>query len=420
MLDRPPKEKEALSWLYAAVWVLLTFMIVPLARTLQGFVRDNLGPETFTYTVLAAIALGLAGAGWLAYRHSRAFALRHLWLIAVAAIFVVRTLQLSGNPEEALHFVQYGILAVLLFRALSHRTRDCSIYLSSAVLVALIGLLDEVFQWAMPGRFWGYGDILNNATAGVLVMIGVALGLRPSFIRGWSGGMGRFLYFAAALVALTGLTFQNTPQRVAVYAEAIPFLSFLADGESMMVEYGYLYEDGENNVFRSRFSPKKLAEMDRQLGAAVAEILEPFTETESIRQFTPVYTPLKDPFLHEAGIHLFRRDYHLKLALADEPDDTTPALERFTISLRENQILERYFPTVMANSTRVWSAEQKASVEAKADLNWHHDSRVSQAVITRYTAQQIFWPFSIAFVLLVIAGFLVSRRERIHSKPTAP
>jgi len=26
MLDRPPKEKEALSWLYAAVWVLLTFM----------------------------------------------------------------------------------------------------------------------------------------------------------------------------------------------------------------------------------------------------------------------------------------------------------------------------------------------------------------------------------------------------------
>jgi len=420
MLEHPPKEREALSWLYVALWVLLTFSIVPLARTVQSYIRDNLGPETFTYAVLTCVGLGLIGAGWLAYRNSRAFALRHLWLIGVAAIFTVRTLQLSGNPEEALHFVQYGILSLLLFRALSHRIADNTIYLSSTVLVAIVGLLDEVFQWAVPGRFWGYGDIINNVTAGALVMFGVALGLRPSRIHGWSGGMGRFLYLTALLVALAGLTFQNSPQRVAAYAEAVPFLGFLADGESMMIEYGYLYEDGENNVFRSRLSPDELREADRKLGAAAAKTLEGFTESESILEFTPVHTPLKEPFLHEAGIHLFRRDYHLKLALKADPEDDVPAWERFTIAFRENQILERYFPTVLAHSTRVWSADQKALAKSHANMEWHHDSRVSQAVITRYSVQQVFWPFAIAAILLVIAGHLVSRRERSQHKLATP
>ena len=39
----------------------------------------------------------------------------------------------ASNPEEAVHFIQYGALGVLLFRAFSHRMRDPMIYLAAAL-----------------------------------------------------------------------------------------------------------------------------------------------------------------------------------------------------------------------------------------------------------------------------------------------
>ena len=107
-----------MSWLLVVFWVLAIFATVPIARTLQALVSDRLGRSAFGYLTLAAVALAtLVMARYLA--RSRQGVASYVWLALVAVIFVVSTIRLWRVPEEAAHFVQYGLLGVLAYRALA-------------------------------------------------------------------------------------------------------------------------------------------------------------------------------------------------------------------------------------------------------------------------------------------------------------
>jgi hypothetical protein len=45
MLDRPPREREWLSWLYVVLWAFVIFLTVPFARDLIDFVKNTWGLE---------------------------------------------------------------------------------------------------------------------------------------------------------------------------------------------------------------------------------------------------------------------------------------------------------------------------------------------------------------------------------------
>ncbi|MBD3871962.1 MAG: VanZ family protein, partial [Acidobacteria bacterium] len=59
-----------------------------------------------------------------------------------------------GQPEEAVHFLEYGVLGVLLFRALSTHIHDGSVFAAGALIGILVGIFDEIIQWFVPGRYW--------------------------------------------------------------------------------------------------------------------------------------------------------------------------------------------------------------------------------------------------------------------------
>ena len=81
-----------------------------------------------------------------------------VWLITSAAL-VVATAATSETPIEGLHFVQYGVLGALAFRALSHRMEDAGIFFGAAVIAGIVGTIDEAIQWLLPNRFWDVRDI---------------------------------------------------------------------------------------------------------------------------------------------------------------------------------------------------------------------------------------------------------------------
>ena len=75
--------------------------------------------------------------------------------ISIATVFIVYTIQLRGNPEEAVHFVQYGVLGILVYRALTHRITDYGIYFVALLLTITVGILDEALQWLTPESCMG-------------------------------------------------------------------------------------------------------------------------------------------------------------------------------------------------------------------------------------------------------------------------
>jgi hypothetical protein len=380
------------------MWTVAIFVTIPLARTIQRCVAQNWGSQIFTYAVLGVITAGLV-AGLICISRGRSLLFRDsFWLMAVAIIFSGYTLKLGqGSPEEAVHFVQYGILGILLFRALSHRVHDPAIYLAAAIMGGIIGMVDEIIQWLTPERYWGLKDIWLNLFAVILVQIAIAWGIRPGFLGRKTGRANLRLVcrLAIAAVALFDLCLLNTPARIAWYAERVPGLAFLKKNESML-EYGVLYEDPEIGVFRSRLSPAELEASDRGRAEEAAAILDRFRSRKDYWTFLRIYSPVSDPFLHEARVHLFSRDRHYETSseFRERPEEYK---HRLTVAFRENHILEKYFSRTLHHSSYVWGHEERSLSSRYLDRDKVYNSRVSSQLVTRFSELQ---------VALMIAGLL--------------
>lgn len=387
-------------------------MTIPIARAMQELVARHFGNEIFTYIVISAILVAFLISALHLYRKQEAAYANYSWLVLITAIFLGYTVKLGQkSPSEAVHFIQYGLLGILVYRALSHRFQDFSIYIAAMLICGIIGIIDEFVQWLTPKRYWGLRDIWINFFAAVLVQVAIAKGLKPKFIAGWPNRMNLRFLCRLMLVALVllGLSMVNTPHRIAWYADRIPWLAFLKENESVMAEYGDLYDDSDIGVFRSRFSATELEQTDRKRAAEASKILDRYRGRSEYRRFNKIYTPISDPFLHEARVHLFSRDYSLELSSVykDQPETYAKLL---TTAFRENQIMEKYFTKTLKHSAYVWSPENLSLARRHLFTDEIFYSSVSRNVITRFNENQV----AGFFLILTIGLALVHRRLGKH------
>ena len=382
MFERPPS-REWVSWLLVAAWSLVIFATIPLARAIQRGVREAFGEQAFLYAVLVAIL-----AAFLAtLRHLRGLGrispARGAWLAGVAAVYAGYAFTLRQTPVEAVHFLQYGVLGVLAFRALTHRVHDPGIYLAAALIGGIVGILDEAIQWLTPRRFWDLRDVWFNCFAASLIQVGIAVGIRPPLIAGTPTprSVRRICRIAALATLLLLVSLLNTPPRITWYAERIPALGFLRERSDVMAEYGHRYEVPEIGRFRSRFSPAELEHIDAERGAEAGRILAGSSEAD-YESFLERYTPINDPFLHEARIHLFRRDRYLTTAEWHPEDERWYRLD-LTVGYRENRILERFFPNTLRQSGRNLTPKRRAYLAQQQYPEESYESEVSWNLLTR-------------------------------------
>ena len=78
-----------------------------------------------------------------------------------------------------MHFIEYGLLGFLVFRALRHNISDKSIYLCSGIIVFCLGFLDEGIQYVLPNRVYQISDVIVNGISGVLALLIIGLCFQP-------------------------------------------------------------------------------------------------------------------------------------------------------------------------------------------------------------------------------------------------
>ncbi len=414
MLDNPPRESELRSWTWVALGVVVIYATIPVARGLREVVDRSLGREIFIYGCLLVL-LVCAVFAWRNLRHRSLGRGAAVSLALVLILFAGTIYYLRAIPEEALHVALYGVLGLLVYRALTHRVRDYSIYALGALLTGIVGMIDEYIQWVVPSRYFDIDDIELNFFAGLLAQVGLAAGLRPRLVMARPDGrsFGRLAYLVATGLLLLLIGFVNTPQRVAWYAQQVPGLEFLLDGSAMMAQYGYRLRSPAGAEFRTRFDAGQLAELDERRGREVAAILDRYIRGEGYREFLARYSIIRDPYAHEAGVRLFRREFHLDRAREPERD----AAEHYTIAYFENDILQAYFTSAITNSKYRWSDALAAEVAAGARRDSAYLSQVSSALITRVGQGGI-----VAFFLLTIgtsmaAGYWLRRNPGTGGGP---
>jgi len=399
------RKKILCSWLLVCLYSILIFLSIPIANKIQSYISDRWGKNIFIYIVVLVLALGVVILVYISIFKRRVYTIsNYIWLLLVIGGYAYFTFMLRKIPAEAIHFLEYGILGFLIFKALNHHIKDRSIFLTATALGLLIGTIDEILQWVAPQRIWNFHDLGINAVSVGLFQLAI---WKVIMLKTVSGNINtrsiRILTSMFAVeVIIIGLCLSNTPERVASYTDLIPQLSFLQKEESMS-EFGYKHDDPEIGTFYSRFTLKKLKEIDRNKWTDNAQILND-TANMNYRQFLKDFNPITNPFLHELRVHAYRRDAYIRKANKTQVIDAKK--ESYFIAFKENLILDRYFTQTMENSIYRRNRGEIENIERLIDKNKKYKSPVSSNLITNFSETEAWLVILFSLFLLTLLNIL--------------
>ena len=292
----------------------------PYIGQLRGAVQAAL-PGQYRAIVAVIVALGVAAALAAAIvRIRERRALRYALVgcalvIAVAYAIAIRTGNVDQDLVEQFHFVQYGLVTFLFYRAWRWMSDGTAVLLPICA-GAMVGVADETFQWFVPSRVGELHDVLINLVASVSGVL-FSAGLEPPASFAVAADRARRTRLAGAAAA--------TVLAVAAFVDAVHLGHEIGDA---------------GTVFRSRYSPEdlRLAAADR----AVRWPLDPPVTEPGIAR--------EDHYLSEGQWHVQRRN-----EAAEDGDGWT--------AWHENRILETYYAPVLSLGY-AWTAERRGTAAA--------------------------------------------------------
>jgi len=400
-------------WLTVVLWIAVIYTSIPLVRRLVDVFAARWPAELIGYGVMVIVVIvTLAAIFGLRRRRRRLEPVDALWLLAVAALSLLWARHLMGQPQETVHFLEYGVLGVLLYRALRTRIPDATVFVAAALVGLFVGTVDEIIQWLVPDRYWDYRDILLNGGASVLVQIAIwrlvprsPAPITPSSLR-------VLCRLAAAELLLLSVCVAATPQRITQVSRPLPRGALPAVANDVISEYGHLHRLDDRTIFRSRLSLDELAREDAARASEVAAVLDASRRTYG--GWVHTYPIVDDPFTYEARVHLFARDRNLGQTrkLAKESPEYR---DRMTTAVRENLILEQFFGATLATSSYPWPPRRRATFIAAHDEDAVFTSDVAKHLITWVSEKTLRALMISALVALLFCGLLLGRSAATRS-----
>ncbi len=159
-------------WLFAIINIALIFLAVPIARTMEHALRNIFGTRIFLLITLIIIFTGIISFRWLLHRQSSHHRLRILGFFLVSALYAWRLVTLPVHAER-FHLIEYGSLAVLISLGCCRARLGYTSFGWAMTIVWLVGLGDELFQWALPNRVGEWRDVVINLQSGGLAILAI-------------------------------------------------------------------------------------------------------------------------------------------------------------------------------------------------------------------------------------------------------
>lgn len=176
--------RERRLWLWVLAVVAAIYSTLGLAGTLVDVLRarDLLDSSFMLGLLLIVATIVMQG---LKTRH---LGFEFAVALGVAAVYLLVFLRMGIPIAERTHLIEYGVVAVFVYEALSERASNGRrVPLPALLAVAMTGLLgwiDEGIQAILPNRVYDIQDVGFNALAGLMA---VAASVALVRARRWRG-----------------------------------------------------------------------------------------------------------------------------------------------------------------------------------------------------------------------------------------
>lgn len=169
-------KRERNLWFWALAVLIAIIATLFFGGRLIDFIVDRRLLENSTFYLFLLLVMAFLVSGLKSKRSRLGY-----WIYAgVIAVYGMALLRMDLTAAERSHMFEYGMLAILVYEALSERKRNGVKVRAPALLsilgVGTIGLLDEVVQLLIPYRVFDLVDIGFNylaSTFGVMTSMGV-------------------------------------------------------------------------------------------------------------------------------------------------------------------------------------------------------------------------------------------------------
>jgi hypothetical protein len=320
-------------------------------------------------------ALGVALARIRTARRSRTTALAASLALFGVWIWAFRTGRGEVDAVELVHFLQYGLIAALFYRAVRDLASPAGLVLTLLYGI-LVGTLDEWVQWRVPTRVGEARDVgLNLYAVGCGLLFGLGLFPPPAFH--WQ---------------------VPPPHRRAIRRFAGAVLLVFA-GFFDRAHLGYEVHDPEIGRFRSYFTREHLLAL--QVRRAAEWRARPPRGLEPLAK--------EDYYLTEGGWHAQARN-------------EAYAARAYDAAWRENRILEKYFEPFLelrsfaSGQPHRWPPAQRAEVDARrgAVARTEYTSPAGFARIYTRPSRPVFWALVAPVAGALLIGGRGERRRAAH------
>jgi hypothetical protein len=358
----------------AAIASVLIVLGSPFMGQLQSFLRRSLSTENYVlfFGVGVVAAVGLAVV--LALARIRERRAQRFGLMLIALLFGGTYMWWNATPYaevnavERVHFIEYGLIALLFYRVWRH-AGDPSIVILPLLAAFTVGTFDEWLQWFIPFRVGEAHDVFLNLASIVCGLLFALAVLPPAtFTPRLQPASWRRIGTASAIVWLIFATFAS------------------------QVHLGHTIEVAGIGRFNSHYTEGELYDLQGQR-AGLWRTQPPATVQRLSRE---------DQYLDEGLWHVRRRN----LAEVNE-------------AWRENLILERFFvpvldfPTYASPNGNRWPPEQRADIASRVAGDGSFVSAAEPYPIIAWPATMFWLAVSgIAAALVLVPHALPARSAR--------
>ena len=168
-------KRERRLWFWVLIVIVAIYSTLGIAGKLTATLRErNLLNVTFALGfILIIVSIILSGLRKQSRQHE-------IWIgLGITAVYGMVMVRAFVTLEERTHLIEYGIVAALIYQALTER--KCNNYrvpypsFLAVLATAILGFVDEVIQAILPNRIYDIRDVGFNALAGLLAVSSIAV-----------------------------------------------------------------------------------------------------------------------------------------------------------------------------------------------------------------------------------------------------
>ena len=159
-------------WIAAFLYVVFIYSTLGIAPALWNKLNYFLGGKVILAQYIIYSIIGLLILIYIAFIKKEKSPIKYFLFFLFIGLFFVM-IKLAKYPAEKIHIAEYGLLGVFLYNALKMHFNRLSgkLYTYGFILCLIIGALDEVIQWILPNRYFGWYDIFMNGASGMITLL---------------------------------------------------------------------------------------------------------------------------------------------------------------------------------------------------------------------------------------------------------